>query len=1800
MKLNPRFWNLLVIFAMVASGLALPPQSAAADNTAQTLPFSQNWTNIDLITANDDWSGVPGVLGFRGDNLTSATGIDPQTILGPDDPGVPDVNANQSDPLTFTTGGATEFQLADPVVALAGSSTADAPYLLITITTASLENIQVNYNVRDLESGADNAAQQVALHYRVGTTGNFTNVTEGYVADATIVDATMSTSVSVTLPDAAEDQTTVQLRIMTTNAGGNDEWVGIDDISITGSIIGDPAPAVVSTDPADDAEGVPLASNISVTFSEPVAAPDAAFTLTCADSGPHSFVRSTTDDITFTLNPDADFSEGELCTATVVAAQVTDLDTIEPADNMATDYVFTFTTYLTDPAPEVLSTVPVSNATDVAVDADLSVTFTEAVTVAEGAVAISCGYSGAHTAAVSTTNNVTYSIDPAVDFTESERCTVTLESTLITDSSDQQLAADYTWSFTTYYDPAAVTPIAVARAAGAGWTGTLQGNVTLLPGLFATKSIAIQDATGGMYVYPASTFSLPAMALGDVVQVSGTIKNYNGLLEIDPVTSVTWISTGTVPAPLAVATGSVAPTQGLLIQVEGTLDLPTTPPAPGTNYTFYINDGSGQLTGYAYRLTNIDMRGFEDGQQIRIIGLSQAYNAPQIQPRTQADLIDLRAPVVLSTVPANAATGVSPYAPLSATFNKAIDPATLTGASFTLTGPSGAVTGVVSYDAGTMTAVFTPAAALAAQTTYTATLTTAVEDINGVPLAADYTWSFTTGDADTTPPAIATRVPAPEAVDVPASAQVVVTFSEAIAPASLDADHFILTGPFGAVPADLSYDPAAFAVTLTPQAPLLYSTEYTVTVDGSTADTAGNPLGADDTWTFTTMPEPEMQVYFGDLHNHTSYSDGSGTPAQALAAGEAAGFDFMAISDHSYAISDSEWADTLSAVEAATDESFVALRGFEYTQGAEGHINVWNSTRHATRTNVAGCTMCDYTPNLESGVTVRGFYEWLVSTDNVGVDASGTIMQFNHPGWINFNDWKYHPEVSGIARLEEVGNGSGTSYVFSEEEFIRSLDYGWKLGATNNADTHSTQWGTNTDHRTGVLMPELTKNALLEALRARRTFASEDKNFNLGMKANGAWMGSEIANSGTITFDITGLDPDGELPALVELITDQGKTLESTVPTAASFTWQPQINVSTGVHYFYVKVTQADGDKIVTSPVWTMGTEDISITDITIQPTIPTIHSASLLSVRVTNRVAEPRTVTVSIEVNEVLLGTPVEVTVGPNADGIVYFNWSPSVVGAANVVASLDGAPAGDNPDDNTAELTLNVTDEHLPLILIDAGHGNMNTAGDEMKAFINDLSDHKYNVLKNLDGLTASDLNPDVVKLLIITAPQNAYTADEQTAIGNFVAAGGNLWMGGLADYTGSVPWAATVADRENAILDTVETVTGQDINMRMNDDEVIDANTNNGYVFGVIWQDFPGADATGIGLNVESVATWSLNSIVDGNKQALTADDAGVQIIMQGDLDEGFGPAPWRNPNHTSNTDADSAGDAYIYNPTWVYPNSMPADAVPLPGAAVADLPGTAGRILLYGDSNDPFTTFAYTAGDGKQNELFNLQSIMWLLGEPLQKSTIAEARAQAAEDQPDNLDSLVWVEGEITAAYGEFFNVLYVQDETGGITVHAPAGDIDATNFTRGTHVRVIGTIGIYNGDTEIEFFEAEMVQVIPPTAYEAVPLALTTAQAALETNEGWLVTVTGTVTGKVGTDTLIVDDDSGPVRIFLDGYNGSFEDIQVNSRVQAFGLASEDGDGQRIRVRNYKFHAGIDDDVIVLSTGISLYLPIVAR
>ena len=223
----------------ITVALAALPLVAAADTTPQTLPFSQNWSNTGMITTADDWSGVPGIVGFRGDNLTVATGVDPQTVTAADDPGVIDVNPS-ADPNTFISGGVSECDaLADPVVALQGSGTADAPYIQIYLTTIGKGSIHITYNLRDVDGSTDNTNQQFALQYRIGNSGTWTNVPGAYVADASSGPslATLVTPVNVTLPSNADDKPEVQVRIITTNAASNDEWVGIDDISITNDVI---------------------------------------------------------------------------------------------------------------------------------------------------------------------------------------------------------------------------------------------------------------------------------------------------------------------------------------------------------------------------------------------------------------------------------------------------------------------------------------------------------------------------------------------------------------------------------------------------------------------------------------------------------------------------------------------------------------------------------------------------------------------------------------------------------------------------------------------------------------------------------------------------------------------------------------------------------------------------------------------------------------------------------------------------------------------------------------------------------------------------------------------------------------------------------------------------------------------------------------------------------------------------------------------------------------------------------------------------------------------------------------------------------------------------------------------------------------------------------------------------------------------------------------------------------------------------------------------------------------------------
>jgi len=231
-----------------STAIALTVTDAPAPQVV-TIPFFQDWSNTALISADDDWTRVPGIVGYRGDGLTGTTGVDPQIVVAESLP--VDVNANRLNPDNFTTGGVAEFEIGDPTIALQGSGTARAPNLVLQLDTTGNNGILVSYDLRDIDGSIDNATQPVALQYRLGSTGLFINIPAAFVPDATTGPglANQVTHVTVLLPAAANNQPLVQIRFITTDASGSDEWVGIDNISVTSGIpsgVGTANPALVA------------------------------------------------------------------------------------------------------------------------------------------------------------------------------------------------------------------------------------------------------------------------------------------------------------------------------------------------------------------------------------------------------------------------------------------------------------------------------------------------------------------------------------------------------------------------------------------------------------------------------------------------------------------------------------------------------------------------------------------------------------------------------------------------------------------------------------------------------------------------------------------------------------------------------------------------------------------------------------------------------------------------------------------------------------------------------------------------------------------------------------------------------------------------------------------------------------------------------------------------------------------------------------------------------------------------------------------------------------------------------------------------------------------------------------------------------------------------------------------------------------------------------------------------------------------------------------------------------------------
>jgi hypothetical protein len=237
---------------------------------------------------------------------------------------------------------------------------------------------------------------------------------------------------------------------------------------------------------------------------------------------------------------------------------------------------------------------------------------------------------------------------------------------------------------------------------------------------------------------------------------------------------------------------------------------------------------------------------------LTVFGVGCSHGGDDVTP-VPTTSTDTTAPTVTLTVPANAGSDVGIKNKVTATFSEGMTATTITGTTFTLTGPSGAVVaGEVTYATSVKTAIFAPTANLATGTIYTAKVTTGVKDLAGNQLALEKSWTFTTGtSADSIPPTVLNTDPAGNATGVLTTQKVSTTFSEPMDPATITTANFTLVAGLNP-PVSGTMEYFGTTAIFTPAAKLATNTAYTATIAGLVQDLAGNQLGNATVWSFTT------------------------------------------------------------------------------------------------------------------------------------------------------------------------------------------------------------------------------------------------------------------------------------------------------------------------------------------------------------------------------------------------------------------------------------------------------------------------------------------------------------------------------------------------------------------------------------------------------------------------------------------------------------------------------------------------------------------------------------------------------------------------------------------------------------------------------------------------------------------------------------------------------------------------------------------------------------------------------------
>lgn len=309
----------------------------------------------------------------------------------------------------------------------------------------------------------------------------------------------------------------------------------------------------------------------------------------------------------------------------------------------------------------------------------------------------------------------------------------------------------------------------------------------------------------------------------------------------------------------------------------------------------------------------------------------------------------------------------------------------------------------------------------------------------------------------------------------------------------------------------------------------------------------------------------ELLPMAGDMHAHTSYSDGEGTPAQAFKHARDR-IDFLILTDHHKSLTSTEWSNCRSAAnDADTPGSFIAACGWEIRLGGTECIG---------HSNVLFATSLSALPYVSDYAT---YYTKLAA-------CSGCLAQVNHPMSDRFLWKSYAFQAKAVEELAlQEFNGGGT-VAEKIAKYAAGLDAGWLLAPTWNSDTHSANWGERAV-RSGFWVTERSRAALKEAMSGRRSFASSDADARIRLRSAGCWSGTTLPAESLAVVEVLATDPKEGFDRIV--LVGKGNKALKTFPCGeqqvCGGTAQVQVAEAT---YAFAYAVQKDGGHLISSPVW--------------------------------------------------------------------------------------------------------------------------------------------------------------------------------------------------------------------------------------------------------------------------------------------------------------------------------------------------------------------------------------------------------------------------------------------------------------------------------------------------------------------------------------------------------------------------------------------------------------------------------------